>query len=164
MPLISRLPAHHSIREFRAAAGQRYREATHLAAAGDRLAATYLCGYAAEMLLKAAYFRLMGRGPAAAITMGDLQNARSYAITALGLPWGGNLHEIPRWAELLVEERRRRGAAYAPAFARSLTARVRRIYLNWREQLRYRANQPFVGEVGDTMRSVFWLLGQYRFL
>jgi hypothetical protein len=58
MPLIARIPTDHTIREFRAAAGLRYREGQRLALTGNRLTAIYLWGYAAEMLLKAAYFRL----------------------------------------------------------------------------------------------------------
>jgi hypothetical protein len=85
MPLIARVPRDHSIHEFRAAAGLRYWEARRLAIAGDRLAAIYLWGYTAEMLLKAAYFRLRGWLPTQSITLVDLQNAKSYAISGLHL-------------------------------------------------------------------------------
>jgi HEPN domain-containing protein len=62
MPLVQRIHSRpHTIAEFRRAATLRYREAVRLAVAGDRLAAIYLSGYAAEMLLKAAYFRLTGK-------------------------------------------------------------------------------------------------------
>ena len=67
MPLIARVTADHSIREFRNAAWRRYQEARRLAINGDRLAAIYLWGYAAEMLLKAAYFRLVGWSPTQAM-------------------------------------------------------------------------------------------------
>lgn len=164
MPFVSRSTGNHTIREFRLAAGQRYREAVHLATAGDRLAAIYLCGYAAEMLLKAAYFRLIGRNPTAPITISDLQSAKHYATTTLGLIGFGNLHSLTSWAELLVEERRLRGLPLPASMARGLHARVRRIYANWRETIRYRANRPYRGEVADTMQSVFWMLGQYRYL
>lgn len=161
MPLIARIPADHSIRDFRAAAGMRYREAQRLAIAGHRLAAVYLCGYAAEMLLKAAYFRLIGRSPAQAITMGDLNNAKSYAINHVGIHWPGNLHDIRRWEELLIQERRLRHVPFPAAFARSLTARVNLIYLNWREHLRYRINRPYRGEVAGVSQAVSWLAGQF---
>jgi hypothetical protein len=164
MPLIDRLPPHHTIREFRAAAIVRYWEATRLVAAGDRLAGIYLSGYTAEMLLKAAYFRLTGKGPNDAIAMTDINNAKKYAITTLGLSWPGNLHDLTKWGELLIEDRRFRRVPYPSALARSLHARVQRIYVNWREQLRYRANKPYQGKVDNTVQSVFWLLGQYRYL
>jgi hypothetical protein len=165
MPLIARIPANHTIRDFRSAAGLRYREARRLALGGDRLAAIYLWGYAAEMLLKAAYFRLRGWAATQPITMTDIRDARNYAITTLHLAWPQpNLHDLPRWRELLVEERRRQLLAYPWAFLRALNARVTRIYLNWREHLRYRPNRPYQGEVARTFLAVSWLLGQYRHL
>ncbi len=165
MPLLARIPADHTIRDFRAAAGLRYREGRRAALAGDRLVAIYLWGYVAEMLLKAAYFRLRGWLPTQPITLTDIRDARSYAITTLHLAWPQpNLHDLSRWRELLVEERRHQAASYPASFARSLGARVARIYLNWREHLRYRTNRPYAGEVHTTLDSVTWLLGQYRYL
>ena len=54
-----------SIREFRAAARQRFQDGLTAAAGERRTAAIYLWGYAAEMTLKAAYFALL---PAASAT------------------------------------------------------------------------------------------------
>lgn len=165
MPLIGRLPVHHSIREFRAAAGQRYHEARRLVFGGDerhRLVAT--SGYALEMLLKAAYFRLRGRSDADPIAIGDLHGAKSYAQSTLGMIWPGNLHDVSAWAQLLIEERRFQHQPYPALFARRLNSRVRRVHANWRETLRYRSNRPYVGEVDAVLQCVRWVLGQYRFL
>jgi hypothetical protein len=163
MPLIARIVADHTVRDLRAAAGLRYREARRLALAGDRLMAIYLWGYAAEMLLKAAYFRLRGWLPTQPVTLADIKAARTHAIQILNLAWPQpNLHDLPRWRELLVEERKRLQVPYAGGFGRSLSARVTRIYLNWREHLRYRTNRPYRGEVASTFQAVTWLLGQYR--
>src|SRR5438105_6456634 len=118
MPLIARLSPHHTIREFRAAAGLRFREGRRLALAGDRLAAIYLWGYTAEMLLKAAYFRLRGWLPSQPITMIDIRNARQYAMTTLHLAWPQNLHDLSRWRELLVEERKHQLLPYLWVFLR----------------------------------------------
>ena len=52
-----------SIREFQASARQRYNDGVAAAATGRSLAAIYLWGYAAEMVLKAAYFSAMGFEP-----------------------------------------------------------------------------------------------------
>lgn len=114
MPLIARIAQDHTVREFRAAAGLRYREAQRLAVAGDRLAAIYLWGYAAEMLLKAAYFRLRGWLPTQPITMTDIRDARNYAITTLQIAWPQpNLHDLSRWRALLVEERKHQLLPYS---------------------------------------------------
>jgi hypothetical protein len=164
MPLVARLPAHHTIREFRAAAGLRYKEARRLVLAGDRLAGIYLGGYAAEMLLKAAYFRLAGWATTDPITLTDIGQARQHAISVLGLHWPTNLHDLLRWRDLLIEERKRQGIPYALAFTRGFSARVRHIYLNWREHLRYWSNRPYSGEANRTLAGLQWLLGQYRYL
>ena len=105
------------------------------------------------MLLKAAYFRLAGWGPTDSVALADLQQARQYAATTLGLVWPGNLHDLPRWAALLVEDRKHRNVPYSVPFARSLNARVKQVYLNWREQLCYRVNRPYRGEVSGTAAS-----------
>jgi hypothetical protein len=164
MPLIQRLSQEHTISQFRAAALMRYREASRLATAGDRLAAIYLGGYAAEMLLKAAYFRLAGWGQSTPITRADVRDAREYATKTLKLTWREQLHDLNGWAALLVEERKIRGKPYAFSFSRSLIAHVARVFLNWREWLRYWANRPYRGEVVVVLQGVHWLLGQYRFL
>lgn len=164
MALISRLPLYHTIRDFRAAAGHRYQEGRRLALAGDRLAAIYLWGYAAEMLLKAAYFRLAGWAPVQPITVQDLHQAKSYAVQQIGLEWPSNLHDLGRWKDLLVEERIVRQVPYGATFARSLNARVNQIYVNWREYLRYHRNRPFQGEVSRVFQAAHWLLGQYPYL
>jgi hypothetical protein len=164
MPLIARIAPNHTIRTFRAAAKLRYDEACGLAHRGDRLAAIYLWGYCAEMLFKAAYFRLIGWAPGQLITLTDLNQAKSHAIHHLGLHWHSNLHDLTRWRELLVEERKIRMIPYEAIFSRALNARVNRIFLNWREYLRYRVNNPYQGEVAAVFQAVHWLLGQYNHL
>jgi hypothetical protein len=115
------------------------------------------------MLLKAAYFRLAGWKISDPILLADLDNARKHANTVFGLGMS-NLHDLPRWGQLLVEERVLRGVPFPILFARRLQARLKTIYLNWREHLRYRINKPYRGEVGRTYAATGWILGQYRHL
>jgi hypothetical protein len=75
MPFLDRIPEYHTTHRFRAAARLRFQEARRAAGAGDRLVGIYLCGYAAEMQLKAAYFGLKGLKPSDPITMDDLRDA-----------------------------------------------------------------------------------------
>lgn len=164
MALIARIIGDHTVRDFQAAATLRYHEARRLAISGDRLTAIYLWGYTTEMLLKAAYFRLTGWSLTQPITLADLHHAKNHANAVLGLGWGTNLHDLSRWKDLLVEERKRRALPYTWAFTRSLNARVKQVYLNWREHLRYRTNRPYLGEMSQTFQAVSWLLGQYRYL
>src|SRR4051812_22970226 len=88
-----------TIEEFERAAQARFGEAGVLLAAGSYAGAVYLLGYTAEMLLKAAWFRLMGHAPAQTIEPGDWAAARSLAAS-LGLPLG-NLHNIAAWVRFL---------------------------------------------------------------
>jgi hypothetical protein len=66
-----------SIREFRAAALQRANDAQALLARERRTAAIYLWGYAAEMMLKASYFAVIGFADDQQITIPDLLAAFS---------------------------------------------------------------------------------------
>ena len=123
-----------------------------------------MIGYAAEMLLKAAYFRLVGYGLNQTITVQHMQTAKAYAVKNLHCPWYGNLHDLRGWQSLLTEERRVRAVPYDGLFSRSLNAYVTRLALNWSEGLRYHAMQPYRGELRTCVRAVIWLMSQYRFL
>ncbi len=141
----------------------RLREGQTLGIQGHRLASIYLLGYCGEMLLKAAYFRLLGWTLQQPILLADLQNARARALT-LGCLWPGNLHYLPGWLALMAEERKHFGAPYAPLFQRSLNAHVTRLSLNWSETLRYYEIQPYRGELLTCLQAATWLIGQYRYL
>jgi hypothetical protein len=69
------IQAPETVGSFLAAADQRFKDAEALEAAGRRLGAVYLYGYAAEMLIKSAYFRVVrsasGLPMAAPITHAD---------------------------------------------------------------------------------------------
>ena len=58
--LLDRCSLDDSIREYRAAARQRFDDALAMALQWRRTGAIYLWGYTAEMILKAAYFSLIG--------------------------------------------------------------------------------------------------------
>jgi hypothetical protein len=163
MALLNRLPTNHTVRGFRTAARLRYSEAERLANAGDRLAGVYLCGYAAEMLLKAAFFRLQGKQPNDPITIHDLRIAMQQAQSMYQKKWH-NLHDLGGWAALLTDERRRLGIAYPPRLSRVLNAQVKRIQQNWREDLRYHSNRPYLGEMRATFEGVAWLSSQFHSL
>ena len=64
-----------SIREFRAAARQRFEDGRALAMADRRTTAIYLWGYSAEMTLKAAYFAVIRFAETRTITLPDLRAA-----------------------------------------------------------------------------------------
>lgn len=149
-----------SIREFRAAARQRYDDALVLAAEGRRTAAIYVWGYAAEMTLKAAYFSFLGHPESAAITW---QNHLLPAINAgqamVAWPNQGKGHNVRAWSEFLVLSRAADPAtAYPAKFAREVQAHGQRIGQLWRETLRYHKNIAYRYEVRQVREATEWFL------
>ena len=152
-----------SIKEFRAAARERFEDAAVAAAAGRKTAAIYLWGYVAEMTLKAAYFSAFGFDAARPITIGDLRGAAASA-PALGVIWPGaprrtNLHSIRAWAELLISFRAATpGLAYPdPGFATRVVAAGRVLEPVWSEVLRYHKNVAYQHEVERVRKATTWL-------
>ena len=76
----------------------------------------------------------------------------------LGLIWRDNLHNLNRWGELIVEERRWRANPIPMAFASRISTQIIQVANNWREDMRYPGNQPRSGEVVVTFEAVRWLL------
>jgi hypothetical protein len=159
-----RLPARwqpESIREFRASARWRFDEAMALAATGYRTGAIYLWGYSAEMILKAAYFSLLGRSETALLTWaGDILPAIN-AGRAIGIAWPGpgQGHNVRAWAELLVNEHAATpGAAYPPLFGQEVQACGQSIGLLWSETLRYHKNVAYLHEMNQVREAAEWLL------
>lgn len=165
MPLVQRIANRpHCIQDFRVAALARYHEGRILTIRDRRLTGIYLWGYSAEMLLKAGYFRLKGWSQKQPITLADMKQAKQHAIQVLNCVWPGNLHYLPGWKDLLIEERQRLGRPFARSFSRSLSAQISRLALHWIESLRYHDLRPFRGEVRVCEQATTWLIGQFRFL
>ena len=110
------LPASQTIRSASFARRRRIRneDAWRLAAAGRGAAAIYLWGYAAEMTLKAAWFTLIDFRQDRAIKrkyfQTALRSAQDYAIAL-----HPNLHDLPNWAQLLMQHRIVLGRVYPSA-------------------------------------------------
>ncbi len=91
--------AEDSINQFRAAARIRSDDAQRLAGSGRGAAAVYLWGYVAEMVLKAAWFRLIGYADDRPISLADLRQA----VGQYHIPGRHNLHDVELFAGLLVQ-------------------------------------------------------------
>ncbi len=150
------------IREYRAAARQRFDDALELAIQGRRTGAIYLWGYSAEMLLKAAYFSLRGMAETAPITIrADINPAIQHGRTTHSIAWSshGSGHDVRSWAELLVLERvAMPGRAYPADIARQVQVCGQRIGLLWSETLRYRKNIAYEYELRQVREAAEWLL------
>jgi len=150
-----------SIREFRAAARQRFDDALAMAGDGRRTGAIYLWGYTAEMILKAAYFSLIGVPETQTLGWAaDLQPAIVRGRN-LGIHWPaqGEGHHVRGWAELLVAERALSpNTVFRPSFALEVQRRGQQIEQFWRETLRYRKNYAYLYEVGCVRQAAEWYL------
>jgi hypothetical protein len=163
MSFVTRLSAKETTRRFRAAATLRYREACCLATNEERLGALYLTGYAAEMVLKAAYFRLIGKGPDDPIASIDRDRARNTG-KRLGIPPARNFHDLRWWLDLLIQSKGISTRPFVPKFAHELASRIQYIDQNWNESLRYRTNRPRENEMQGALDAAKWLLRRYRYL
>ena len=150
-----------SIREFRASAQRRFDEGMALAVAGYRTGAIYLWGYTAEMILKAAYFALLGRGETAVLTWKADIRPEIDASRALGIVWrkSGQGHDVRAWAELLVTRRvATPGAAYlSTQFGQEVQECGQIIGQLWSEGLRYHKNLAYLYEMNQVREAAEWL-------
>jgi hypothetical protein len=146
---------------FLAAAEQRYADGLRLAETDRRTGAVYLWGYAVEMLLKAAYFRVVGSGPRQPILRDDLRAAVDLAPTVNCHFPGRNFHHLIGWSDLLICTRLALGQPYSdPRFPAAITHHTRRVYQVWRETLRYHQNTAYQFEVTAVREGVEWFLEQ----
>jgi hypothetical protein len=149
------------IREFRSAARQRFDDAMTMAGQGRRTGAVYLWGYVAEMVLKAAYFSLIGVPETQALSWQTDLRPAIHRGRGLGIAWPrhGEGHNVRAWAELLVAVRALSPAtAFAMPFALAVQRRGQRIEQLWRETLRYRKNFAYPFEMRDVREAAEWFL------
>lgn len=141
------------------AAQARFHDGLALAISGEdrRLAAIYLFGYAVELLLKSAFFRILGFDR---VTPVDLQRIKSHQV------WIGrtNLHNLVALRTVLIEQKKLTGHPYDPVFAAQLAEAVGKVSKHWAETLRYkhgtRAGRTTVTEqdLSEVDEGVRWLL------
>ena len=120
-----------------AAAPWRMADADALVGAGRVAAAVYLYGYAVEIRLTAACYRLKGHGvrdPIGRMTRERLERdaRRQRLMTA-------SPHDLVGWGKLLVAIRKAEKGGFDREFRDELLVRVGDVYDNWRPRLRYRA-------------------------
>ena len=142
------------------AAEQRYWDSLTLALTGTGVetGAVYLLGYAVEVLLKTAYFRVVSVPSGQDIGSPLLAARRSAA-------WrGGNLHNLTSWFELLNDARYLQGNAWSIPTATAIELRVLTVSSHWRESLRYTSFAATNAELEEVFGSVDWLIGNYSLL
>ncbi|MBC7805940.1 MAG: hypothetical protein H7145_07295 [Akkermansiaceae bacterium] len=134
----------------------RFRSANELLAQGEWDVAIYQYGYVAEMVLKTAYFRVIGNNPAdpVAAMLRPARNAGNRL--SLGIP-DENYHSLRFWSELLRAERRQQNRPLPSVIEMYLIAYTRDLYLNWMVEMRYHPNRATRPEAVDVAEAADWL-------
>lgn len=148
-----------SIREFRAAARQRFNEGLMLATHGYRTGAIYLFGYTAEMILKAAYFsRKLADTDEIRWKEEILPAIRMGPGLSIRWPPQGQGHNVRAWAELLIIERNTSPVPLNASLDPGILTHGQRIEQHWRETLRYHRNRASRQELRQVRESTEWFL------
>ncbi len=145
-----------TLRDFSLAAEERYQEGVELATAGHAAAGIYLLGYAAEMWLKVASFRFDGAVGNDLISP-RLAPAKNWLKIRAPHMKPENFHSLAFWVSYLFTRRAAAAHRLPTTLSGELLHRVRRIYLIWWIEMRYRPDQALSDEVTRVYRDVTWL-------
>jgi hypothetical protein len=157
-----------TIRKYEKAAENRFSEATFLLENHRRLAGVYLLGYAIEMWITAAYFRLRGYSPARVIDA-DARNRAAARAPVHGFEINRQ-HDLLGWARLLVHERRTiaapatappRLSPFDPSFAQAIEDHSRRAYQVWQPALRYSPDDLDQSGADEVKNAAQWFKDHY---
>jgi hypothetical protein len=115
------------------------------------------------MLLKAAYFSVLGVGEDIHLEMAVYIKPAIDLGQGLGIAWplAGRGHNVRAWAELLILERATHPnsrMAYPTGFDNQVQANGQRISQLWDETLRYHKNKPYAYEIRQVRQAAEWLL------
>ena len=138
------------------AARQRYWEGLVLMVAGRLGAGIYIMGYCAEMLLKAAYFRVVGEKPGSPVPS-MLSSARKWSTRFLPTVPREQYHSVWFWCQLVRRRRRWRGDPLDRTLDNALVRCARRLYTIWWVEARYRPDQARDQHASAVLDDVSWL-------
>jgi hypothetical protein len=149
-----------TIAKFEKAARMRFEEAESLRVEGHHLAAVYFFGYVVEMVLKAAYFRMLRYGLTTEIGL-DARNRAMARARGLEL-MGPGPHDLVGWARFLVTEGSSRNLpAYDGKLSQKIVEQASIAYASWRPEMRYRATSVSSSHVAEMRASSGWFLSNY---
>jgi len=118
-------------------------------------------GYAAEMILKAAYFRNLGHPRLAEIDL-EARN-RAQASAQQQKLMSRDPHDILGWARLLDWYKKTlHPQAYEPTLSGKVVTNAMTFYENWRPQMRYRNVLPAPGKVVAVRAAAAWMIDNYH--
>jgi hypothetical protein len=146
-----------TVQELELAAEARYWEGLELMALGRRGAGIYLMGYAAEMHLELACFRLMGAAapdPVTPLRASACRRAKQWGVTC---PDEG-CHSLMFWFALVERQRADLGK---PCLAVDFGRCVERLYRSWWVEMRYRSDVATDADASRVFEDVSWLAHNY---
>ncbi len=166
MPILQQIgPQPETITGFETAAEAKYEDGFSLMTYASPGNGIYLMGYAAEMLLKSAYFRVAGLGLTVPITRSHLRQARADAVSLAVAAGDEQFHNLAFWSELLIKKRVQQSRAMTAALAAELDRRAKRLAQNWFVEMRYQRLQGVtVQDVDDVLDDVVWVKSNYQAL
>lgn len=163
MPLRSRvtnLSQFELVQDLEIAASEKYLAGLELMIAGHGAAGIYLMGFAAEMVVKHAYFRFIGSRPQEVVK----------ALLKPAINWFGSqvplaqqvshesYHSLKFWAVLLQSRRRAAGRPLGPTLDSTFLRCMLRLHENWWVEMRYRPDQATQQEVQEVYNDITWLV------
>ncbi len=150
-----------TVHELEFASEARYAEGVLLLTdEATRTASVYLLGYAAEMLLKTAYFRF--EGASSSDRVGPLlETAKIKARNLNVIAERENYHSLRFWSQLLLATRNYEARDLPKRIADNLTLHTTTLYENWWVEMRYRRLAANDTEILAVKKSVEWLRNRY---
>jgi hypothetical protein len=143
------------VQDFEIAATERLREARSLLARGEGTGAAYSAGYAAEMHLKQAVFRVDGARPHDRVRT-RLNPAKRWAQSAIPSYRFRDYHDILFWALVLRKKRIDRGRPLSEALSQNLVRLATRLSRAWSVHLRYHGREVTTIDAKTVLEDVAW--------
>lgn len=163
MPIRSSTSEQETIASFEAAAEEKYEGGFNLMATVSPGNGIYLMGYAAETLLKAAYFRIIGLAETTPIAKQDLKNARADAMALSVTASDEQFHSVEFWGELVIKKRAQLARPLSHILATELEHRTQRLTQNWFVEMRYRSLQGVAKQdMEDVLNDVIWIKSNHE--
>jgi len=152
-----------TIAEFQQAAVARLADARALRSRERDYWAVYTLGYAVEMHLKIAYFRLFG--------LRETEDAR--VALRMARPWAKqlgitepdrNLHGLLFWLKLILIEREFASRPLPSEWANKMLSCVQRVASHWLPEMRYRAPAEGTARFRRVVAATAWIVQNSRVL
>jgi hypothetical protein len=157
----ARMPTFDCIQEYEQARSDRLWDGTSLWSMNRDPGAVYVLGYAAEITVKCAYFRVSGFTIVQPIGHAELKTAQAKAQTLNLTTPREAFHSIRFWADLLIEYRRAAARPLAGATEASLKAAVDAVYDCWWIEMRYKRAYSSRTDLERLAAAVDWIDNNY---